>query len=120
MEEPDDVRDGVIDLRCCALHKRGVAGRQKRRIETTGHALNQGRDNDNKRRELQSMRHRKSGISRRNLLKEAVLGVSAAALSGPAASRDRVASAAAKDKLRLALVGCGGQGRGDMQGMLST
>src|ERR1044071_7424867 len=62
------------------------------------------------------MTRREPGMSRRALLKEAVLGVGAAALCGP----DRVALSAAKDKLRLAVVGCGGQGRGDMQGMLST
>jgi predicted dehydrogenase len=46
--------------------------------------------------------------------------VGAAAVGGPLAMRSGVASTAANSRLNVALVGCGGQGRGDMSGLLST
>ena len=49
-----------------------------------------------------------------------MLGVSAAAFGGPLVLRGRAASTAANNKVNLAVIGCGGQGRGDMSGLLSS
>jgi predicted dehydrogenase len=59
-------------------------------------------------------------LSRRGFLKVSALGASAAAFSGPLAMRGSTASTTANDKLNLVVVGCGGQGRGDMSGLLSN
>jgi len=59
-------------------------------------------------------------FSRRRFLTASTAAVGAAALGQPLVlSGVAAASTAANNKLNLALVGCGGQGRGDMQGMLS-
>src|SRR5688572_2492940 len=59
-------------------------------------------------------------ISRRTVLKASVFGIAAAGFAGPLATRGRAASTNANSKLNLAVVGCGGQGRGVMGGMLGT
>ena len=58
--------------------------------------------------------------SRRGFLKTSTLVLGAAAFGGPLVMRGRAASTAANSKLNLAVVGCGGQGRGDMRGLLSN
>ena len=58
--------------------------------------------------------------SRRRFLAASTVALGAATLSRPLVLLGAgAASTAANSKLNLALVGCGGQGRGDMQGMLS-
>jgi predicted dehydrogenase len=58
--------------------------------------------------------------SRRRFLKLSTTALGAAALSGPMIlSGAEPSSTAANSKVNLALVGCGGQGRGDMRGLLS-
>lgn len=59
------------------------------------------------------------GFSRRSFLKSSALAFAAAA-GGPLILRGAPDSTAANSKVRLAVVGCGGQGRGDMRGMLSS
>ena len=59
-------------------------------------------------------------FTRRQLLKATARGVGAGLLGGPLVMRGRAASTDANRKLHLALVGCGGQGRGDLSGMLSS
>jgi predicted dehydrogenase len=59
-------------------------------------------------------------VSRRGFIKTSALGVTAAAIGVPLALSAGAASTAQNSKLNLAVVGCGGQGRGDMNGMLST
>src|SRR5262245_35675036 len=73
------------------------------------------------------MKHKDPGISRRTFLKASTFGIAAAgclreaeASAGPLATRGGAASTVANSKLNLAVVGCGGQGRGVMSGMLST
>ncbi|HEY3280739.1 MAG TPA: Gfo/Idh/MocA family oxidoreductase [Armatimonadota bacterium] len=66
------------------------------------------------------MKRNESNLSRRAFLKASALGIGAAALGGPLATLGSAASTAANSKLNLALVGCGGQGRGDMNGMLAS
>lgn len=66
------------------------------------------------------MEQKRRGISRRTFLKASTFGVAAAGFAGPLATRGSAASTAANTKLNLAVVGCGGQGRGDMGGMLSS
>jgi len=59
--------------------------------------------------------------SRRGFLKASALVTGAAAMGGPMILRNvRAASTAANNRLKLALVGCGGQGRGVMKGLLSN
>ncbi|MFN3649752.1 MAG: Gfo/Idh/MocA family protein [Armatimonadota bacterium] len=65
------------------------------------------------------MRRSGARISRRSILKATTAGL-AAGFAGPLASRAGAASTAANNKLNLAVVGCGGQGRGVMGGMLSS
>ncbi len=48
------------------------------------------------------------------------MGVGVAAFGGPLVLRGSAASTAANNKVNLVLVGCGGQGRGDLGGMLSS
>jgi len=58
--------------------------------------------------------------SRRRFLAASTVALGAATLGQPLVLLGATAaSTAANNKLNLALVGCGGQGRGDMQGMLS-
>src|SRR5437762_5573649 len=64
------------------------------------------------------MKQNQPNLSRRGFLKVSTLG--AAAFGGPLGMRGHAASTAANSRLNLAVVGCGGQGRGDMSGMLST
>ena len=66
------------------------------------------------------MKHIQLNLSRRCFLKTSAVGVSATVLVGPLVLRGRAASTAANRKVNLALLGCGGQGRGDLGGMLST
>src|SRR4051794_13561093 len=66
------------------------------------------------------MKQNESGISRRRFLKASTFGIAAAGFAGPLVMRGSAASTAANGKLNLAVVGCGGQGRGDMGGMLSS
>src|SRR5262245_12385137 len=66
------------------------------------------------------MKHKDASISRRTFLKASTLGIAAAGFAGPLAARGGAASTAANSKLNLAVVGCGGQGRGVMGGMLSS
>ncbi len=61
-----------------------------------------------------------SGVSRRGFLKSSVLGLGAAACAGPLVLQGSAASTRANSKLNLAVVGCGGQGRGVMGGILGT
>jgi predicted dehydrogenase len=58
--------------------------------------------------------------SRRGFLKASAAVAGAAAAIGPLVLRGAAPSTAANAKLNLAVVGCGGQGRGDMKGMLSN
>jgi SAM-dependent methyltransferase len=58
--------------------------------------------------------------SRRGFLAASTVALGAAALGQPMVLLDATAaSTAANNRVNLALVGCGGQGRGDMRGMLS-
>src|SRR3954468_1061749 len=57
--------------------------------------------------------------SRRKFLKTSAAIAGAAAI-GPTVLCAAAASTAANTKLNLAVVGCGGQGRGDMKGLLSN
>jgi len=57
--------------------------------------------------------------SRRGFLK-ASAAVAASAAVGPMVLRGAASSTAANAKLNLAVVGCGGQGRGDMKGLISN
>ncbi|PWU20296.1 MAG: oxidoreductase [Verrucomicrobia bacterium] len=59
-------------------------------------------------------------LSRRGFLKMSALGASAAAFTWPLVMRGSAASTTANSKLNLAVVGCGGQGRGDMSGLLAN
>src|SRR5438874_8978742 len=58
--------------------------------------------------------------SRRGFLKASAAVAGAAAGMGPLILRGAANSTAANSKLNLAVVGCGGQGRGDMKGLLSN
>ncbi|MHB8900328.1 MAG: Gfo/Idh/MocA family protein [Thermoguttaceae bacterium] len=59
--------------------------------------------------------------SRRRFLKRSAAAAVAATLGGPLFLRGAdPASTAANSQLNLAVVGCGGQGRGDMRGLLSA
>src|SRR6266550_2909941 len=58
--------------------------------------------------------------SRRGFLKASAAVTGAAAAMGPLVLRGAAPSTAANSKLNLAVVGCGGQGRGDMKGLLSN
>ena len=61
-----------------------------------------------------------TNCSRRGFLAASTAALGAATLSRPLVLLGAAAaSTAANNKLNLALVGCGGQGRGDMRGMLS-
>jgi predicted dehydrogenase len=64
--------------------------------------------------------HKQLVFSRRRFLKTSALSVSAAVFGGPLVTRGSAASTAANSKLNLAVIGCGGQGCGDMSGMLSS
>ena len=66
------------------------------------------------------MKHDNRPFTRRDLLKASALGVGTAFLGGPLVMSGRAASTDANSKLDLAAVGIGGQGHGDMNGMLST
>jgi predicted dehydrogenase len=66
------------------------------------------------------MKQNQPNLSRRGFLKVSALSAGAAAFGGPLVMRGHAASTAANSKLNLAVVGCGGQGRGDMSGMLSN
>lgn len=66
------------------------------------------------------MKPNRLNLSRREFLKTSALGASAAALGGPIVMRGSAASTTANSKVNLAVVGCGGQGRGDMGGLLSS
>jgi predicted dehydrogenase len=66
------------------------------------------------------MIHNKLSFSRRSLLKSSALGVSAAVLGGPLVLRGSAATTDANNKVNLAVVGCGGQGRSDMSELLSS
>lgn len=57
--------------------------------------------------------------SRRRFLKTSAMALGAATVGGPLILRAAPGSTAANSKVNLAVVGCGGQGRGDMRGMLS-
>lgn len=57
--------------------------------------------------------------SRRSFLKTSAMAFGAAAVGGPLILRAAPDSTAANNRINLAVVGCGGQGRGDMRGMLS-
>lgn len=58
-------------------------------------------------------------ISRRGFLQSSALALGATTLGGPLLLRAAPASTAANSLVRLAVVGCGGQGRSDLKGMLS-
>ncbi len=58
--------------------------------------------------------------SRRDFLKTSAMAVGAMAAGGPLILRAAPNSTAANSKVNLVLIGCGGQGRGDMKGMLSS
>jgi len=66
------------------------------------------------------MKRNQTNFSRRYFLKLSAVGGGAAVFAGPLAMRGRAASTEANSKLNLAVVGCGGQGRGDMSGILSN
>jgi predicted dehydrogenase len=57
--------------------------------------------------------------SRRGFLKTSAAALGAATLGRPLILQGAPASTAANSKLNLVLIGCGGQGRGDMRGLLS-
>jgi predicted dehydrogenase len=57
--------------------------------------------------------------SRRGFLKLSAMALGMTAF-GPELSRCSAASTAANSRLKLAVVGCGGQGRGDMKGIISS
>ena len=59
-------------------------------------------------------------MTRRGFLRASALNVAGAAFAGPLTLRGSAASTQANRKIDLAVVGCGGQGRGDMAGMLAT
>ena len=65
------------------------------------------------------MKHNRPNFSRRGLLKSSALGISVAVLGGPLVRRGSAATTEANSKVNLAVVGCGGQGRGDMSELLS-
>ena len=65
------------------------------------------------------MKHNKMNFSRRSFLKSSAWGISTAAFSGPLVMCSSAASTDANNKVNLAVVGCGGQGRGVMSGLLS-
>lgn len=65
------------------------------------------------------MNQNQRNLSRRGFLKVSALGAGTAAFGGPLVLRGHAASTTANSKLNLAVVGCGGQGRGDMSGLLS-
>jgi predicted dehydrogenase len=56
--------------------------------------------------------------SRRDFLKTSALALGATTFGGPLILRAAPDATAANSKIRLAVVGCGGQGRGDMKGLL--
>jgi predicted dehydrogenase len=66
------------------------------------------------------MKQNQLNLSRRDFLKVSALGATAAALGGPLVMRGSAASTTANGQLSLAVIGCGGQGRGDMSGLLSN
>ena len=66
------------------------------------------------------MKNDKSSFSRREFLKASALGVTTAAFAGPLVISGSAASTKANSKVNLVVVGCGGQGRGDMGGFLSS
>ena len=59
-------------------------------------------------------------LSRRRFLQASALSVGAATLGGPLVLRGQASSTAANNKVNLVVVGCGGQGRGDMSGLLAN
>src|SRR3954467_1731240 len=62
--------------------------------------------------------HSSATASRRRFLKASA--VAGATIFAPTILRGAVASTAANSKLNLAVVGCGGQGGGDMKGLISS
>jgi predicted dehydrogenase len=72
------------------------------------------------RQNLLLMKQHKLNFSRRGFLKASALGMSVAAFGGPLVLRGSAASTAANNKVNLAVVGCGGQGCGDMGGLISN
>src|SRR5690242_2263080 len=58
--------------------------------------------------------------TRRDFLKTSAMAFGAAAVGGPLILRAEPSSTSANSKINLAVVGCGGQGRGDMKEMLSN
>ena len=64
------------------------------------------------------MKHNRLNLTRRGFLKSSAMGMGATVFGGPLVMRGSAASTAANSKLNLALVGCGGQGRGVMRGLL--
>ena len=58
--------------------------------------------------------------TRRDFLKTSAMAFGAAAVGGPLILRAKPSSTSANSKINLAVVGCGGQGRGDMKEMLSN
>ena len=66
------------------------------------------------------MKHNQMNFTRRSFLKSSAMGMGAAAFGGPLVMRGSAASTEANSKVNLALVGCGGQGRGVMSGLLSS
>jgi predicted dehydrogenase len=64
---------------------------------------------------------RRNSLSRRSFLKTSTAALAGAAIGRPLVlSGASPASTAANSKLNLALIGCGGQGRGVMRGLLSN
>jgi len=66
------------------------------------------------------MDQQRSECSRRRFLALSTRAIGAAALGGPVLLRGSAASCQANEKLNLAVVGCGGQGRGVMGWMLGS
>jgi anaerobic selenocysteine-containing dehydrogenase len=62
---------------------------------------------------------RPAGGTRRDFLKSSARAAGAAVLGGPLLLRAAPESTAANSRIRIALVGCGSKGRGDMKGLLS-
>lgn len=60
-----------------------------------------------------------AGITRRTLLATSATTLGTAALCWPTIVRGQAASTAANRKLNLAVVGCGGQGRGDLRNLVA-
>jgi len=66
------------------------------------------------------MKQSQLNLSRRGFLKMSAVAAGTTALGLPLVMRCSAASTTANNKLNLAVVGCGGQGRGDMSGLLSN